>query len=99
MYLTEEEIELTVLSSRITILEGDRINMSCIPSNLEIAIEWKFSDREIVDSAYHQLTPQVLNHYLTIPQLDASDNGTYTCAVAITERVEKTITLNIVPSE
>ncbi|XP_065913065.1 hemicentin-1-like isoform X2 [Dysidea avara] len=94
----EEEIELTVLSSRITILEGDRINMSCIPSNLEIAIEWKFSDREIVDSAYHQLTPQVLNHYLTIPQLDASDNGTYTCAVAITERVEKTITLNIVPT-
>jgi len=53
---------------------------------------------EIADSSNYQLTPQVLNHYLTIPVLDISDNGTYTCAVNITNRVEETITLIIAPS-
>jgi len=72
--------------------------MSCIPSNMEIAIQWMFNGTEIVESPNYQFKPQVLNHYLTIPQLDFSDNGTYTCAVNIRDRVEERITLVIVPS-
>ena len=97
--LLTEQITLTVSSRQITILQGDSISMSCIPSNLEIAIQWMFNGMEIADSSNYQLTPNVLNHYLTIPVLDVSDNGTYTCAVDIRDRVEETITLIIVPSE
>ena len=73
--------------------------MSCIPSELEIAVKWFFNDTEVVNSPYYQLNPPVVNHYLTIPHLNTSNSGNYKCVVDIKDRVEETIALDVVPSK
>ena len=94
-------MEIQTPYSAITILEGDYVTMSCIPSVLEVALEWSYDGSDISSSPKFQFTPTFLNHDLTIIRADDSDGGTYVCAFKLRNEViaEESIMLTVVPSE
>ena len=83
----------------ITILQGDEITISCVPSEADVALYWSLNGTDITSSSY-QFTPPYLNHDLTIPHADVTDSGNYSCAFrSKSEVVEKNIFLTVVPSK
>ena len=48
--------------SAITILQGDDVTMSCIPSVSYVALEWPYNDSDISNSPKCQFTPTFLSH-------------------------------------
>ena len=85
----------------ITILQGDNVTMSCIPSVSDVALEWSYNGSDISSSPRFQFTPTFLSHDLTIIHADNSDSGTYLCAFKIRNEVidQKSIMLTVAPSK
>ena len=98
--LTDVEIETPF--SAITILQGDDVTMSCIPSVLEVALEWSYDGEDISSSPQFQFAPPFLSHDLTIIRADDTDSGDYVCAFRLRENeviAQASIALTVVPSE
>ena len=98
--LTDVEIETPY--SAITILQGDDVTMSCIPSVLEVALEWSYGGEDISSSPQFQFSPPFLSHDLTIIRADDTDSGDYVCAFRLRENeviAQASIALTVVPSE
>ena len=84
----------------ITILQGDEITISCVPSEADVALQWSFNGTDITSSLYYQFTPHFLNHNLTISRANDTASGTYVCAFrSKREAVEQSVSLTVVPSE
>ena len=84
----------------ITILQGDEVTISCVPSEADVALQWSHNGNDITSSSYHQFAPPFLNHNLTISHANDADSGTYVCAFrSKREEVEQSVSLTVVPSE
>ena len=97
----QTDVEIETPYSAITILQGDDVTMSCIPSVLEVALEWLYNGRDISSSSQFQFTPPFLSHDLTIIYADDIDSGEYVCAFKLRDEViaQASIALTVVPSE
>ena len=75
--------------------------MSCIPSVLDVALEWSYNDSDISNSPKFQFTPTFLSHDLTIIHATDTDSGTYVCAFRLRNEVidQESIMLTVAPSE
>ena len=95
------DVQIETPYSAITILQGDDVTMSCIPSVLEVALEWSYDDEDISSSSQFQFAPPFLNHDLTIIHADDIDSGDYVCAFKLRDEViaQASIALTVVPSE
>ena len=86
--------------SAITVLQGDEIALSCIPSQSDVALQWSYNGSDISSSSYYKFNPPSLNHDLTIPHASDTDSGYYTCTFKSRNKVlEDTIRLTVVPSK
>ena len=96
-----ENIIVTTSFAGITILQGDNVTLSCVPSQPDVALQWSYNNGEVGSSPNHQFAPPFLNHDLTITNANDTDSGSYACAFKLRNRIidQKTITLVIVPSE
>ena len=83
----------------ITILQGDEITISCVPSEADVALHWSFNGTDIKHSSKYQFTPPFLNHNMTISHANDTDSGTYGCAFRSQGEVKQSISLIVVPSE
>ena len=83
----------------ITILQGDEVTISCVPSEADVALHWSFNGTDITSSSNYQFTPPFLNHNLTISHPNDTDSGTYICAFKSKREVEQSVSLTVVPSE
>ena len=84
----------------ITILQGDEVTISCVPSEADVVLQWSFNGTDITGSTNYQFTPPFLKHNLTISHANDADIGTYICAFrSKREEVEQSISLTVVPSE
>ena len=95
-------MEIETPYSAITILQGDDVTMSCIPSVLEVALEWSYDGEDISISPQFQFTPSFLSHDLTIIRADDTDSGDYVCSYRLRENkviAQASISLTVVPSE
>ena len=94
-------MEIQTPYSAITILQGDDVTMSCIPSVSDVALEWSYNGSDISSSPRFQFIPTFLSHDLTIIHADDSDSGTYLCAFKLRNEVvdQKSIMLIVVPSK
>ena len=103
VWLCASQTDLTIDTpfSGITILQGDDIILSCIPSESDIALQWSYDGNDINSSPVYHFTPPFLNHDLTISNANDTDSGSYVCAFKLKNRVivQETISLTVVPSE
>ena len=83
----------------ITILQGDEVTISCVPSEADVVLQWSFNDTDITSSSNYQFTPPSLNHNLTISHANDADSGTYICAFRSKREVKQSVSLTVVPSE
>ena len=88
---------MTTTYSRITILQGDDITLSCSPSESDIALQWSYNGSDISSSSNHQFTPPFLNHDLTITNANDTNSGNYVCAFEL-KNMQRAIFLMVVPS-
>ena len=58
----QTDVEMHTPYSAITILQGDDVTMSCIPSVSYVALEWPYNDSDISNSPKCQFTPTFLSH-------------------------------------
>ena len=84
--------------SGITILQGDDVTLSCIPSKPNIALLWSYNGRNINNSPRYQFNPPSLNHNLTIFNASGTDSGSYVCAIVLLN-IQETIVLAVVASK
>ena len=83
----------------ITILEGQSINLQCIPIPGHLMVQWSFNGMRVQESEVYTLSPPNLNHTLTITDAEVEDGGEYTCYVMNFQMLVNTIiTLNVLPS-
>ena len=96
-----ENIIVTTPFAGITILQGDDVTLSCVPSQSDVALQWSFDNGEVSSSPNHQFAPPFLNHDLTITNANDTDSGSYVCAFKLRNRIidQKIIVLTVVPSE
>ena len=96
-----ENVMVTTSFAGITILQGDNVTLSCVPSQSGLDLQWSYNNSEVSSSPNHQFAPPFLNHDLTITNANDTDSGNYVCAFESRSRVidQKTITLTVVPSE
>ena len=96
-----ENIKVTTQFAGITILQGDDVTLSCVPSQSDIALQWSYNDSEVGSSPNYHFAPPFLNHDLTINNANDTDSGNYICAFKLRSEVidQKTINLTVVPSE
>ena len=82
--------------SGITILQGENITLSCIPSPSDIALQWSYNSSDISSSAHYRFSP--FYHNLTIIQANVIDSGNYVCAFRLNNRTtDQSIYLTVVP--
>ena len=71
-------------AQQIIILEGDEVNLRCVPSSLDITITWLFNGTIISDGGTNSLSPPNLHHMLTISNATIPDSGVYKCQFVTT---------------
>ena len=96
-----ENVMVTTSFAGITILQGDDVTLSCVPSQSDVALQWSYNNGEVDSSSNLQFTPPFLNHDLTITNANDTDSGSYACAFKLRNRIinQKIIVLTVVPSE
>ena len=102
MYTTESfyivEVILTRSFSSVTLLEGNTVTLSCIPSVIETVLSWTHNGAVVNEDEDTTFSPMNLDHNLILDNTDVDDSGLYTCrAVLDNEIVEQNISLTVVP--
>ena len=83
--------------SSVTLLEGNTVTLSCIPSVIETVLSWTHNGTNVNEDKNTSFLPVNLNHILTLDNADIDDSGQYTCrAVLDDEVVEQNITVTVV---
>ena len=93
-------IELIVTRSyaSVTLLEGNTVTLSCIPSVIETVLSWTHNGTNVNEDKDTTFSPLNLNHNLILDNTDVDDSGQYTCsAVLDDEIVEQNINVTVVP--
>ena len=92
------EVVLTRSFASITILEGNTVTLSCIPSVIETVLSWTHNGTVVNEDRDTTYLPMNLNHNLILHNTDKDDNGQYICrAVLDNEVVEESISVTVVP--
>ena len=83
----------------VTILQGQSVTLSCIPTPDELRVIWTMNGVIINNTDHTSLSPEHLHHTLTIKNPLLKDGGEYICYIAdfTLLSINKTITLNVVP--
>ena len=83
----------------VVMLEGQSINLQCIPIPDNLIVQWIFNGTTVLESEAYKFSPPNFNHTLTITDAEVEDSGEYTCYVIDFQMlVNTTITLNVLPS-
>ena len=93
------DVTVNTTYSGITILQGDDITLSCRPSVPDIALQWSYNGNDVNSSLHYQFNPPFLNHNLTILHANDTDSGNYVCAYGLSQNIQQTIILTVVPSK
>ena len=92
------ELILTRSFSSVTLLEGNTMILSCIPSVIETVLSWTHNGTVVNEDEDAKLSPMNLNHNLILHNTDEDDNGQYICRVVLDGGiVEQNISVTIVP--
>ena len=92
------ELILTRSFSSVTLLEGNKVTLSCIPSVIETVLSWTHNGVVVNEDEDTKFSPMNLNHDLILRNTDEDDNGQYIChAVLDSIIVEQNISVTIVP--
>ena len=86
---------IQVTAQSITILEGQSITFSCIPTPDDLMVNWTMDSDSIDSSENINLSPEHLQHSLTIRNAVMQDSGEYICSI-VGFAITKTIRLNVV---
>ena len=87
---------LQVTAQSITILKGQSITFGCVPTPNYLIINWTMHGENIINSTRIALSPQNLQHFLTIRNAVSNNSGEYNCyTVHFSILLNKTITLNV----
>ena len=92
------EVEITRSFSSVTLLEGNTVTLSCIPSVIETVLSWTHNGEVINEDEDTIFLPMNLNHNLTLHSTVEDDSGLYSCRAQLdNEKVEQSITVTVVP--
>ena len=92
------EVILTRSYTSVTLLEGNTVTLSCIPSVMETVLSWTHNGAVVNEDEDTTLSPMNLNHNLILHNTDVDDNGQYICRVVLdNEIVEESISVTVVP--
>ena len=98
MYLNFTELIITRSFTSVTLLEGNSVNLSCIPSVIETVLSWTHNGANINENENISFFPLILHHYLHINNAGVGDSGLYVCrAMLDDEVVEQSISVTVVP--
>ena len=90
-------LNLTRSFASVTLLEGNKLNLSCTPSINKIVLSWTHNGTNVNEDENITLLPVNLNHNLILDNTDVDDSGQYTChAILDDEVVEQSITVTVV---
>ena len=88
---------LTRSFASVTLLEGNTVTLSCIPSVIEIVLSWSHNGTNVDEDEHTSFSPVNLNHNLILDNTDVDDSGQYICrAILDNEVVEQSITVTVV---
>ena len=80
-------------------LEGQSFAFSCTPTPNDIVVNWTMNGDIIVSSDHIALSPEHLDHTITISNVVTGDSGEYVCFIEDLEFlsifINKTITINV----
>ena len=82
----------------VTILEGQSVTLSCIPTPDELRVNWIMNGVIINNTEHTSLSPDHLHHTLTISNPLIEESGEYICYIEdfALLSINKTIRLNVV---
>ncbi|XP_077888119.1 cell adhesion molecule CEACAM6 isoform X2 [Ictidomys tridecemlineatus] len=85
-------------ASNTTVAEGDSVQLTCIPNDTEISIQWLLNNKTLQITNRMQLSPN--NSILTINPVLKMDEGEYRCQVSnpISSLKSNPITLTVIAS-
>ena len=80
----------------VNVLVGQSVTLSCVPTLDDLMVNWTIRGEVISSSDRVSLSPENLQHMLTIRNAAISDSGEYTCyLVDFPLLVNRTIRLNV----
>ena len=92
------ELILTRSFASVTLLEGNTLILSCIPSVIETVLSWTHNKTNVNEDEDTTFSPSNLNHNLILDNTDVDDSGQYTCrAVLDDEIVEQNVNVTVAP--
>ena len=86
---------IQVTAQSITILEGQSITFSCIPTPGDLMVNWTMDSDSIGSFENISLSPEHLQHSLTIRNAIMQYSGEYVCNI-VDFAIAKTIRLNVI---
>ena len=92
------EVIITRSFSSVTLLEGNTVTLSCIPSVIETVLSWTHNGAVVNEDEDTTFSPMNLNHNLILDNTDIDDSGQYICRAELdNELVEQNINVTVVP--
>ena len=92
------ELILTRSFTSVTLLEGNTVTLSCIPSVIETVLSWTHNGAVVHEDEDTTFSPQNLNHNLILDNTDVDDSGQYICHAELDdETVKQSISVTVVP--
>jgi len=82
------------IARSIVALEGQSVNLRCIPKPFTTVLRWKLSGKSLLSEKLNYKLGR-LNHSLTINSLTTENSGAYICHVAGSDDVNATINLTV----
>ena len=80
----------------INVLVGQSVTLSCVPTPNDFMVNWTIQGDVIDNSEQVSLSPENLQHVLTIRNAAVSDSGEYTCYIVdFPLLINRTIRLNV----
>ena len=79
----------------INVLVGQSVTLNCVPTPDDLMVNWIIQGDVIGSSDQVSLSPENLQHVLTIRNVAISDSGEYTCYIVDFPLINRTIRLNV----
>ena len=80
----------------VNILVGQSVTLSCVPGPEDLMVNWTIHGHVIDNSDRVSLSPENLQHVLTIRNATIGDSGKYSCYIVdFPLLINSTITLNV----